>query len=907
MTSVRTRRFVLLVLSAAIVLCQAGIVYYGAFFTSPLRAPQLRMTLSWVQGGYEFKGSSSDAWARAGLKKGDLIVAVEDASGFKRSLTGLFALADCMRDIPFGEPFTLVVDRKVADDTVERLNVAVPAQARLPNLWRERLTPFAFNLFFVGICLAAGLFIGFARTENTNAFTASLLFLSLPSLTWGFSQVLFTPVFRLAAVAFYILLLSCMTALFLRFFLLFPSPSFMDRRLPWLKNAGLAFGGAFTLWNMSIHYVQMTSADAFAHFFSHYRWIDIVLDVVYCMLFVLGLVALVANLFQVKQPGEKNRLVILLIGALCVLPWLGIYLYQVTIGYLGLPYWFYLVLYALVVCFPLAFVYAVVKHRIFGIRVILRRGLRFALLHRGVIFLEGILIFVGFYYFTDPYVSRILGEPARGVLAIMTAGATAGIVLGIWQVNRKVMPRIERRFFREAYDARRVLTNLTLKVRRLVADPNALAATVTGTVFDALHPDNAGLFLRASEIASLPLANGERKRFREVSAGRPQEDFFCWWHRSLSDSGDEAPLEVCNPPRILSADSMIARMLEEDLREELRGLDVDPQSLRSRSDSIRRRGTKDENDFLIRTNARLLIPLAADSRLMGFISLGEKLSEEPYSREDEELLLAVAQQTADTLDHARLLHEGHEQTQLKREVEIARQVQENLLPQIVIPVQNIEYAGTCRPARYVGGDYFDFIRGRNGTLGLALGDISGKGVSAALLMAALQATLRVQADTHGAHVGEIVEGINRRMCTATSETRFATLFLGFFDSARREMNYVNAGHNPPMVFRSRGGGLDVMRLASSGTILGVFPDAAFEQQCFAFVPGDLLVVYSDGVTEAVNEANEFFDDERLQEVVRHHAGLPAQAIVDRVLAEVFEFAGGRPQNDDITIIVAKIT
>jgi len=907
MTAKRIRRLMLLVLAAGILLSQGAILYYRVFFTSPLTAPQSRFYLSWNGPGYKVLESHGEVWTKAGLRKGDVIVAITDKRGFERRLTGEYAFADCVRNISFGEPFTLLVQRKAPDGAVKQMRLDIPAQPRLPSPWRERLPRYAFNLFFTAICLAAGLFIGFARTENDNAFTASLLFLSLQSLTWGLSQALFPPVLRVFGLALFILLLSFMTSLFMRFFLLFPTPSFLDGRLPWLKDAGLVFGGTFTVWNFSIHYLQESDTAAFVRFFAGFRWVDIILDVIYCLLFVLGIVALVGNLFHVRQPGERNRLMILLIGALCILPWLGIYLYQVTIGGLRLPSWFWIVIYALMICFPLAFVYAVVKHRIFGIRVILRRGLRFALLHRGVLFLEGILIFVGFYYFTDPYVSRVLGEPGRGMLAIMTAGATAGIVLGVWRVNRRVMPRIERQFFREAYDARRVLTNLTLKVRRLVADPNALVSTVTGTVFDALHPDNAAVFLRAAEIASLPLANGERKRFRDVSAGKRQEDFFCWWHRSRIAPGEEAPLEVCNPPRILSADSLVVRLMEKDLREELRGLDVDPQSSRSRAELVRLQGTKEENDFLLRTNARLLIPLSADNRLMGFLSLGEKLSEEPYSKEDEDLLLAVAQQAADTLDHARLLHEGHEQTQLKREVEIARQVQENLLPQIVIPVSNLEYTGTCRPARYVGGDYFDFIRGRNGSLGLALGDISGKGVSAALLMAALQATLRVQADTHGGHVGEMVEGINRRMCTATSETRFATLFLGFFDSANRVLNYVNAGHNPPMVFRKKGADLDVLRLESSGTILGVFPDASFDQQSFPFSPGDLLVVYSDGVTEAVNEADEFFEDDRLEDVIKLNAHLPARAIVDSVLREVFEFAGGRPQNDDITIIVAKIT
>jgi sigma-B regulation protein RsbU (phosphoserine phosphatase) len=682
--------------------------------------------------------------------------------------------------------------------------------------------------------------------------------------------------------------------LFMRFFLLFPCSSAIERKAPWLKRWGLVTSLIFATWNLTYWYATQKNRSFFTDLFVPMQWLDTVQDILYVALFLVGLASLGLNLRDAKTPDERRRLGLLLGGSLGILPCLMYWLGTVTAG-LRLPFILVTLMLIFSFSFPVCFLVAIVKHRIFGIRFILRRGLQFALLSRGVLVLEGLAIFLLLYFAAAPTLAAALGGAGQSLVAIATAGAAAAAVMGIRQINRRVMPRIEKRFFREAYDTRRILTGLTLGVRRFVTDPEALAEAVTRTVSDALHPAGAVLFLRGSRALELPWDSERIRALRRDAAGTASGDFLLVW-----------PRDIGGGTAVLRGGSLTVRLLEECAMGDPSVLDVDAGRARSRWPLIRSQGSEEEKALLEGLDAHLLVPMAVEDRLTGFLLLGDKLSEEPYSREDGELLLAVAQQAADTLDHAGLLRQSQEQAQLKREVEIAMQVQENLLPREVIPVPNIEYAGACRPARYVGGDYYDFILRGGGRLVLALGDISGKGVSAALLMANLQANLRVQADLHGDRLEDVVSAINQRLCAATGESRFATLFYGIFDSQKRTLDYVNAGHNPPILYRASAGQRALSQLDPTGSILGIFGDLEYRRHAVQLEPGDLLLVYSDGATEAMNEAEEFYGEERLRELVLQLAQRPPREVVEGVLADVARFSGEHAQADDITLIAARI-
>jgi sigma-B regulation protein RsbU (phosphoserine phosphatase) len=306
-------------------------------------------------------------------------------------------------------------------------------------------------------------------------------------------------------------------------------------------------------------------------------------------------------------------------------------------------------------------------------------------------------------------------------------------------------------------------------------------------------------------------------------------------------------------------------------------------------------------------DSRLLVPLAVKDRLLGFISLGEKRSEAPYSRTDVRLLQSVATQVALALENSQLAaaiaEEAAHRERLNRELEIAREVQERLFPQKLPPTTGLDYAGLCRPAQGVGGDYYDFIALPGGQLGIAIGDVSGKGVSAALLMASLQASLRGRTHSRVGGLADLMRDLNQLIYDSTPSNRFASFFYAEYDPVLKRLTYVNAGHNAPMLFRDG----EVMRLDAGGMVLGCIPSAAYVEQTVELAPGDRIVAFTDGISEALNESEEEWGEPRLvATVAAEPPALPAKDLIDRILAAVDGFVAGTPQFDDLTLVVLRV-
>ena len=236
-----------------------------------------------------------------------------------------------------------------------------------------------------------------------------------------------------------------------------------------------------------------------------------------------------------------------------------------------------------------------------------------------------------------------------------------------------------------------------------------------------------------------------------------------------------------------------------------------------------------------------------------------------------------------------------------QELEIARQVQARLFPQIRPELKTVEYAGVCLQARQVGGDYFDFLNLGPDRLGLIIGDVSGKGIAAALLMANLQAALRSQSALALDQPEELLRSVNRLFYDNTAENAFASLLFADYDDATRRLRYVNCGHLSGLLLRSNG---NVDQLESTSTLLGLFRDwecSVREQQ---LSPGDVLVLYTDGITEATDLRGEEFGEQYLIESLRQHRELSCQALLSTIVDGVRQFSA-QEQHDDITAIVAK--
>jgi serine phosphatase RsbU (regulator of sigma subunit) len=246
-----------------------------------------------------------------------------------------------------------------------------------------------------------------------------------------------------------------------------------------------------------------------------------------------------------------------------------------------------------------------------------------------------------------------------------------------------------------------------------------------------------------------------------------------------------------------------------------------------------------------------------------------------------------------------------------REMEIAREVQARLFPQKLPGMKTLEYIGRCIPARAVGGDYYDFVELCRGRLALVLADIAGKGVSGALLMANLQASLRSQCATGIDDLRQALASVNRSFCENTGDASYATLFFADYDDASRRLRYANCGHLPPLLLGAgrspkdqTSGARTVERLDATCTVVGLFEEWECEIAEIALTPGDTLVLYTDGITEARRPDGEEFGESRLLDTLRCYCHLPVGPLLQAVVGAVKEFTGG-DQQDDITLVIAR--
>lgn len=298
----------------------------------------------------------------------------------------------------------------------------------------------------------------------------------------------------------------------------------------------------------------------------------------------------------------------------------------------------------------------------------------------------------------------------------------------------------------------------------------------------------------------------------------------------------------------------------------------------------------------------LCVPLRLKGRMLGVLAVFNKLAGEDFAESDQRLLTIIAAQSAQVIENARLYEEEQNLVRLETELRTARDIQRKLLPKAPPHIEGWDVAGRSEPARSVGGDYFDYLDGGSGRTGVCVADVSGKGISAALVMAAVQATVRSQSLT-GLPVAEQTGHANRLLHDSTDSDKFVTMFYSSLDPGTGELRYTNAGHNPPALFAA--GSDEPTLLEDGGPVLGVLPQAPFAEGGVQLNPGDALILYTDGISEAMNSADEEYGEERLYEVVRANREESAAALVDRVFAAVKDFCGDAPQTDDMSMVVIR--
>ncbi len=576
---------------------------------------------------------------------------------------------------------------------------------------------------------------------------------------------------------------------------------------------------------------------------------------------VAGLAALIVNYRRLEDAGEKRRVRVLVAGS--VVGWLGA---LVLMSYYWGPasrfiagFYFspaFILPVILFLLFPSSFAYVVVKHRVMEIPVLLKRSARYLMVQRGFVLFIFLLSAGATFLFINIF-SSFVRPDSESRAAGIAFGVGFGMLLAwlVAQAERRITERIDRAFFRSAYDARHILEDLAAKARTTV-DRAELASLLARHLNEALHPDSITIYLESADD-NLRVAGGQQAQ---------------------------------GPETISSRLSVLARLTE-------RGEPWDV----SAGDEGRAQLSE-----LAPMEAECLVPvMGREGRLVGLIALGARMSEEPYSGEDKRLLATVAAQVGIAIESRRLAEQMADRIEAERrasrEMEIARQVQTKLFPQKMPPLETLEYVGGCIQARAVGGDYYDFLDLGPGRLAIVLADISGKGISAALLMANLQANLRSQ-------YALAIEDLSRLLCTvnhlfyeSTAPEHFATLFFATYEDDTRRLRYVNCGHNPPLLVRVTG---EVQRLEATAMVLGLFDRWGCETGEVTLEPGDTLVAFSDGVTEATSDDGEEYGEARLIEALQSKRCQTVVSLHEDVVAEVIQFSG-REQEDDITVVAVR--
>lgn len=545
---------------------------------------------------------------------------------------------------------------------------------------------------------------------------------------------------------------------------------------------------------------------------------------------------------------------------------------------------------------------------------LIRRSVRYLLVSHGFRLLQVLAVVAGLSFALTG--SRIAAIDRFGNRADIVASILITIVTIVFlrSLNRRVMTAIDRRFFREAYNAELILTDLGEAIPTLTKT-NQLVNLVATKISDALHPETVTIFLDDEDAGAYVAA----------------------FSSDASKTG--ATLASRLRGRVLHYDEALIQRLKKS--QFLDSVEFSEADLVSRRPASHGESAPSLHVSQTSLSSSLLIPIAANGRLHGFILLGQRLSDLPYAKEDKRLLLVVANQVATFIENMSLISRMAEERRIARELEMAAEVQRHLFPADGLENDVIEIYGACLPALTVGGDYYDYFELGDRRTGVAIADVAGKGIAAALVMSTIQASLRCQLISAERSLADVVASMSRLLLRSTADGGYATFFLAAFNNATRALTYVNAGHNPPMLVRGgapsdRGDGefqeaqararyiskkvvgtraglaepvaeKPVVRLLTTGgPIIGTFVNGPYEQETIQLQSGDLLVVYTDGVTEALNRTGVEFGETRLRSILVDSAQLSAQECANKVLREVLKWQGQASQHDDITLIVVKV-
>lgn len=793
-------------------------------------------------------GSLTTEAQQAGLRRGDHIISVGG-----RPYRGFRSLVEGFETLRPGDTLALEVARGNSSHSIR-----IPLQADLES---KAFLTIGFYLVTV-LLLAVGFTVTWMRPADPRAWILLLLLLGFVQ-TFRFEDFCPSNIFLLYNTVWNVRLLLVWPPMMVLMAVYFPARMRLSRLVA-VTLALLFIPLVFSLITIEAMYLARVENLELARSIETFREPWGRLSQLWIALAVTSyFMALTHRIRFEPDPDVRRRLVLQITGSgLTMGPMLILTVGAAVTGrgFLnGAPLWVIVVYLVLTTALPLTLAYLVVVHRVLDIRIVLRTGLQYALAQRTIDIIRfaitAALIF---------YISRLLQSEGDRTERIITIALAAGALGLLRSGGERIRQWTDRRFFRAAYDAENILSELSDEVRTIV-ETQPLLETVARRLSQTLQVNKVAMLIQTNGAYTPAFALG-------YGAG-PTVSF---------PSADPVPNRL--------RDSRLPQTLYLD----------DPKSW------VNREIAGEPRNRLVALESQLLLPLAPRNDLLGFISLGPKRSEEPYSRSDLQLLRSVAVQTGLALENSRLTatiaEEAMLRERLNREMEIARDVQRRLFPQKLPKVPGLDYAGHCRPAQSVGGDYYDFLETPHHRFAFGVGDVSGKGVPAALLMSVLHAAIRAESMHAEQDVSELISHVNKIVYDASAKNTFATLFYGQYNVETKKLVYVSAGHNSPLLLRRSG---SVEWLKPTGPGAGLTRLSRYTQMELTLEPGDVLIAFTDGFPEAMNTAQNEFGEDRLLEAAVSQAHLDPAPMLQAILAAVDRFTQDAPQHDDMTMVILR--
>lgn len=762
--------------------------------------------------------------ARAGLEAGDRILAVDGVA--VRSVPGLSAM---LRSGSPGTPIRLEYQRGGSRGETDLLPERMPPQE---IAWGLAQAAAALIALFVGTMVV---------TRHISGLTTVFFLICL-----GLSSLLFSPYvppaspFRAAALVGRTLMSSYFPALFLHFFLLFPYVRAPLRKGRWILAAVYLPSTAITLTALA----GLAGIPRFELGGPIHGAASMLASATTAASFAAAMVLFILAYRGTKTEAVRRKLrvalwatvgavlpIAVVIGLHALFP--GREIAADRLSAIGL------------VLLPVGFGYAILKHGVFDIELLVKRSLT----------ITGLTAILVLLYFLSYFLLRALLHTVTSLSGtLVSVLAFLFVILLFSPIRVHLQEIVDRSVYPERFESRRRLRELARGLPMLADE---------------------GQIVRGSLEAAARTLGIERGLFLSEN-GAPDRIDFSWG----IPHAERKPVGIGLPLR-----ESIYRRAEPVLREEIEA-EIPYGFI-----------PPDENDTLALVGARLMAPIATRSRRFGIVLFGRRAAGEGYSGSDIEILDALMSQTALAMEHAQFQRDLQAKEALDRELAIARQLQRQLLPQRAPDLPGLELRAATLPCEEVGGDYYDFLQTPDGRIAIAIGDVSGKGVPAALLMAHVQALFRAEARSRG-EPDRVLDAMNRTLCEISTPDRFVSLFCALYDPAVGELRYSSAGHPPPMLVRSDG---SLHHLEAASLLLGIQPEVAYPLGVVRLRSGDLILCYTDGIADPDTEGTSLREDQ-LEEILRLEHRLSANGLINHLLARIQQSAA---LEDDTTILVLK--